>query len=211
MVAARKKRQLFWLIAGAIFVAFFEITSFAGIRMPTALAFPLFLSFTLVFGYETLWHGLKAFASFNLRSINFLMLIAVVGAFYLGEYPEGAIVIILYTLAEKLEDLGLEKSRSALDSLVNAMPKSLQIAGSDHVLPLEQVAVGTCVVIKPFQMIPIDGVVTKGLSFVDESAITGEPLAKDKREGDAVYAGSFNKQGSLEIQVSQIAADSTIE
>lgn len=200
-----------WLIVGSIFIGIFEFLSLAGVHLPNPIALPFFLIFTLAFGHQTLWHGLQALMSFNFKSINFLMLIAVVGAFYLKEYPEGTIVIILFTLAERLEDIGIAKSQSALDSLINKMPKTVTIQGQDIPVDISQVKIGSIIQVKPAQMIPLDGIVRSGLSFVDESSITGEPLAKDKRVGDPIFAGSLNKQGFLEVEVTKISSESTIE
>jgi Cd2+/Zn2+-exporting ATPase len=203
--------KIVWLVAGAIFVAIFEFLSLAGVHLPDTIALPFFLTFTLFFGYETLWHGWKALIHFNIKSINLLMLIAVAGAFYLKEYPEGTIVIILFTLAERLEDIGIAKSQSALDSFLNQIPKMIWVKNQENPVEISEIKVGTWILIKPGQMIPLDGIVKSGTSFVDESAITGEPLAKDKRIGDEIFAGSLNKQGFLEVEVTKISADSTIE
>ena len=84
---------------------------------------PFFLVLIFVIGYQTLWHGLKALATLNFKSIQALMLIAVCGAWLLGKYEEAAVVIVLYTLAEKLEDIGIAKSQSAMNALFQQMPK----------------------------------------------------------------------------------------
>lgn len=206
-----KESKLQWLIFGSIFIGIFEFLSLAGIHLPKPLALPFFLTFTIAFGYQTIWHGLQALLALNFKSINFLMLIAVAGAFYLGEYPEGTIVIILFTLAERLEDLGIAKSQSALDSLINKMPKTVLVKGEIKAIDVANISIGTTILIKPGQMIPLDGIVRDGLSFVDESAITGEPIAQDKRPGDSIFAGSLNRQGFLEVEVTKTASDSTIE
>lgn len=205
-----KESKLIWLGIGAAFIAVFEFLSLAGIRLPDLIALPFFLTFTLIFGYQTLWHGLQSLIHFNFRSINALMLIAVAGAFYLKEYPEGAIVIILFTLAERLEDIGIEKSQSAIDELISKMPKMAQVKGKTQEIPINQVQGGEIILVKPFDMIPLDGIVKSGVSFVDEAAITGEPIAKDKRNGDLVFAGTLNKNGFLEVEVTKTSSDSTI-
>lgn len=82
-----KESKLIWLGIGAVFIAVFEFLSLAGIRLPDPIALPFFLAFTLIFGYQTLWHGFQSLIHLNFKSINALMLIAVSGAFYLKEYP----------------------------------------------------------------------------------------------------------------------------
>ncbi len=205
-----KEAKIKWLIACSIFIGIFEFLSLAGIRLQDQIALPFFLIFTLIFGYQALWHGLKALISFDMRSINALMLIAVTGAFYLREYPEGTIVIILFSLAERLEDVGIEQSQSAIDKLMNRMPKTAQVKGKYQEIPIDQVVIGETILIKPFEMIPLDGIVKYGSSFVDEAAITGEPIFKDKREGDLVFAGTLNKQGFLEVAVTKISSESVL-
>ncbi len=205
-----KESKLIWLGCGAVFVAIFEFLSLAGIRLPDQIALPFFIIFTFLFGYKTLWHGFQSLLDLNFRNINALMLIAVSGAFYLKEYPEGAIVIVLFTLAERLEDMGIAKSRSAIDQLINKMPKMVKIKDKSEEVPVDQVQIGQIMLVKPFAIIPLDGTVISGVSFVDEAAITGEPIAKDKREGDLVFAGTVNKQGFLEVAVTKISSDSTL-
>jgi Cd2+/Zn2+-exporting ATPase len=177
--------------------------------LPYFIEIPLFLAIILGIGYKTLWHGLKALLQLNFKSINALMLIAVIGAFYLGKYEEAAVVIVLYTLAEKLEDLGIEKSQSALGVLIEKMPKVVSIKGKQDPILLTDVQVGDILIIKPSDMIALDGKVVAGSSYVDESTITGEPVPQDKYEGDSVYAGTLNKQGYLEIEIQKRSQDTT--
>ncbi len=111
------------------------------------------------------------------------MTIAVIGAFYLEKYEEAAIVIVLYNLAEKLEDFGIQQSKTSLSSLAEKMPKTALIKGRDYPVPVSQVKIDDVVVVKPGEMIPLDGKVLFGFTAVDEATITGEPIAKDKMVG----------------------------
>ncbi|MGA8163973.1 MAG: cation-translocating P-type ATPase [Waddliaceae bacterium] len=201
--------KLLWLLIAGILVAIFEFLSLAGIKLPPSQAIPIFTLIILLIGYGTLVKGIQAFANLNFRSINLLMVIAVAGAFYLGEYEEAAVVIVLFTLAEKLEDIGIAKSRSSLDRLLDQMPKQALLKGKEKPVNPSLIRLGEVIVVKPHQMIPLDGDVVAGQSFVDESSITGEPIAQDKRKGDRVFAGTWNKQGVLEIKVAKKAEDST--
>lgn len=197
-----------WLLFATLVVGTLEFLSLAGIRMPHNIEVPFFFFFILLIGYQTLWHGLQALVTLNFKSINALMLIAVTGAWYLGKYEEAAVVIVLYTLAEKLEDIGIEKSQSALNSLIAKMPKFVFLKNQTQVA-VDAVKVGDIIVIKPGEMIPLDGKVVSGVSFVDESSITGEPIPQEKFVEDAVYAGTLNKQGYLEVEVSKTAQNTT--
>lgn len=202
-----------WLIFSLAVVAVFEFFSLAGRHLPPLVGAPLFAALIIAVGWRTIWNGLKALAKLNFRSINLLMVIAVVGAFYLGQYEEAAVVIVLFTLGETLEKFGIQSSKTALQSLVDRTPKTARIknqASGEKVLPLAEIAVGDILVIKPSDMIAMDAEVVSGASSVDESTITGEPLPKDKHAGDFVFAGTLNMQGYLEAKVTKLAADSTL-
>lgn len=195
--------KFLWLLFATALVGILEFLALAGIHLPSSIGIPFFLLFILLIGHQTLWHGLYALASFNFKSINALMLIAVLGACFLGQYEEAAVVIVLYTLAEKLEEIGMDRSQSALNSLIKKMPKFVQLKDQDLQVPVHEVKVGQLIVVKPGEMIPLDGRVVAGSSFVDESTITGEPIPQDKLPDDHVYAGTLNKQGYLEIEVTK--------
>ncbi|NGX57412.1 MAG: putative cadmium-transporting ATPase [Chlamydiae bacterium] len=203
-------RKFLWLFFSSVFVVTLELLSLIGITLPDTIALPFYIFLILVIGYHTLFEGFKALFTLNFKSINLLMLIAVCGALYLGKYEEAAVVIVLYTLAEKLEDLGILKSKSALKILVDQMPKELTVKGEEKPVSLSSIKLGDIVVIKPGGMIPIDGEVVEGLSSVDESTITGEPIPRDKSPGDAIYSGTLNNQGYLEVKVTALPQDSTL-
>lgn len=198
-----------WLLLSVALVGVFEFLSLAGWHLPAAVGAPFFAAIILAVGWRTILSGLKALAKLNFKSINLLMVIAVVGAFYLGQYEEAAVVIVLFTLGERLEDFGIETSKSALQSLVERAPKTAEVKGKGEV-PVEQVRVGDILIIKPSDQIAMDGEIVTGASSVDESTITGEPLPKDKHPGDQVFAGTLNKQGYLEVRVTRAAQDSTL-
>ncbi len=201
----RHDKRFLWLIFATLLVGGLEFLDLAGMRLPEPIALPFFLFFILVIGHDTLWNGLRALLTLNFKSIQTLMLIAVAGALYLGKYEEAAVVIVLYTLAEKLEVMGLEKSQSALDALLQKMPKFVTLKTEQRQIPVEKVKSGDILLIKPGEMIALDGKVIAGFSYVDESTITGESIPKDKSAEDLVYAGTLNKQGILEIEVLKTA------
>ncbi|MDR0834809.1 MAG: cation-translocating P-type ATPase [Candidatus Symbiothrix sp.] len=186
-----------------------EILSILGIDLPMPYAPCIYAVLILLIGYEVLWEGLQALFKVQFDSINLLMLIAVCAAFYLGEYTEALVVIALYILGEKLEDRGLDKSKSALDGLVSKSPKKACVKDLGNEIPVEEVAVGTIIQVKPHDLIPLDGEVTSGETAVDESNITGEPVAKEKRTGDTVFAGTLNQGGFIEIKTTKAASDTT--
>ncbi len=211
-----------WMIFSVTIVAVFEFLSLADIdvfryivpeRYSRWLAAGFFAAIIIAIGWRTLFSGLQALAKINFKSINLLMTIAIIGAFYLGEYEEAAVVVVLFTLGETLEKFGIASSKSALQALVDRTPKMAAIknaAGQILEIPVEEINVGDILVLKPSDMISLDAEVVSGSSSVDESTITGEPLPKDKHEGDLVFAGTLNMQGYLEARVTKLAADSTL-
>lgn len=197
------------LLSAVILVVGFEILSLSGIHIPNPYAPFVFLVFILGIGYPVIWKGLKALWKINFSSINLLMLIAVAGAYYLGEYPEAAVVIVLYVLGERLEDIGLENSRTALESLVAQTPKTAYVKSEGGEVPIDRIAVGTLLQIKPHTLIPMDGIIESGESAIDESNITGEPIPKDKRMEDLVFAGTMNRSGFIEVRTTKRSEDTT--
>ena len=141
-------------------------------------------------------------------NINFLVAIASVGALYIGQYTEAAAVVFFFMLAEFFEDLGVERSRRALESLLKRSPKTAILANGEKV-SVNSVAIGDIVIIRPGDLIPLDGKVIKGLSSVDEATITGESIPADKRVDNIVFAGTLNLNGYLEILVTKTSKDST--
>jgi Zn2+/Cd2+-exporting ATPase len=206
--------KFLWLIFSVALVAVFEILSLLGedYKLRRDLALPFFAVIILAVGWRMLRSGLKALAKLNFRSINLLMTIAVGGAFYLGEYEEAAVVVVLFSLGERLEQFGIQSSKSALQALVDRTPKTALIRreNAEQKLKLEEIKIGDILIIKPSDMIALDAEVLNGASSIDESTITGEPLPKDKHKGDQVFAGTLNMQGYLEAEVTKTAKDTTL-
>ena len=201
-----------WLLLSVALVGVFEFLSLAGWHLPPLVGAPFFAAVILAVGWRTILNGLKALAKLNFKSINLLMVIAVAGAFYLGQYEEAAVVIVLFALGERLEEFGIQTSKSALQALVDRTPKTARVKneGGMKEIPIAEVAVGDLLIIKPSDMIALDAEITSGSSSVDESTITGEPLPKDKHIGDLVFAGTLNLQGYLEARVTKLSADTTL-
>ncbi|MBI4418802.1 MAG: cadmium-translocating P-type ATPase [Ignavibacteriales bacterium] len=200
---------LFQTLAGAaLFIA--GLILFAS-GAPALVATVSYLSAIVVSGWRIALRAVKAVRSFSL-DMNFLMTIAVIGAVAIGEHAEGAAVIVLFAVSLLLEALATDRSRRAIESLMNLSPPTatIRVAGSETVVPVEDVATGQTIIIRPGERVPLDGVILDGSSSVDQSAITGESIPVGKNAGDAVYAGSINQRGALEVRVSKAAGDSTI-
>jgi Cd2+/Zn2+-exporting ATPase len=149
-------------------------------------------------GYFVLKDALKGLFNQRFLNINFLVSIAALGAIYIDQLTEAAAVIFFFSLAEMFEDFGLERSRRAVEALVKKSPQTATLKNGNKVA-VEQVNVGDVVVVRPGDLIPLDGIVFKGSSAIDEATITGESVPKDKIKGDVVFAGTINQNGYLDL------------
>ena len=155
--------------------------------------------------------GLRALRRLEL-DMHFLMTAAILGALVIGEYVEDASIAFLFGLAELLEDHAVVRARRSLQALVDLAPPTARVvrAGTELDVPAGDVAVGEVVRVRPGERVPVDGVVSEGRSWVDQSPITGEPMPVEKSPGAEVYAGSGNQGGYLEVRTSKAAADTTL-
>jgi Cd2+/Zn2+-exporting ATPase len=204
-----KDTKFIFLLFAVFLVITLEIFSLINISIPMPYAPYIFSVFILGIGYKVIWNGMKALLRFKFSSINLLMLLAVLGAFYLGEYPEGAVVIVLYVLGERLEDIGIEKSKASLNELVKNSPKTAIIKGLLQPVEIEKIPIGSILQIKAGEMIPLDGKIIVGETSVDEASITGESIPKDKCIGDLLFAGTINKNGYIEMETTKLSIDTT--
>ena len=164
-------------------------------------------------GTSTLKKGWTALRHFNLN-INLLMSVAVIGALLIGQFPEAAVVIFLFTLAEKIEAASLDRARNAISALQAHAPESALVRqenGTWQLSPSNQINVGQIVRARPGERIALDGIVSSGTSSVNQAPITGESMPVFKNKGDAVFAGSLNEDGSLEYQVTAAAGSTTLD
>lgn len=172
------------------------------------------LALTSIFsgGLSTYKKGWIALKNRNLN-INALMSIAVTGAMAIGHWPEAAMVMFLFTLAEVIEAKSLDRARNAIRGLMDLAPEIATVRqddGSWMEMPAKAVPLGAVVRLRPGERIALDGVVTNGRSTVNQAPITGESLPVDKAEGDSVFAGTINESGSFEYRVTAEASHSTL-
>lgn len=198
------------LAATLLLIIPLEILSLFSVHLPKFVEYPLFAAIIFFFGRDVIIGGLQSLVRLRFSNINLLMTVATFGAVYLGELEEAVIIIVLFAVSEALEEFGIERSQNALEELVEKAPKTALLKGQDTKTPIEKIVVNDIVVVKPGDYIPLDGVVVKGESLVDESSITGEPLPKNKYMGELVFAGTLNSQGYLEIKVTKTSKDTTL-
>lgn len=189
-------------------VAFFspDTMVFKGIGMAVAAA-AIWLA-----GFSTYRKGFAALLQGRLN-INALMTVAVTGAFLIGQWPEAAMVMALYAIAEMIEGRAVDRARNAIKSLLDLTPDSAEVRQPDgtwQTLPSAAVAIGATVRVKPGARIPLDGTVASGTSAVNQAPVTGESIPVDKAAGDLVFAGTINETGTLEVTVTAEASNTTL-
>ena len=189
----------------------------AGWLAPEASAWKLFglalaASAIWLAGFDVYKKGIAALRRGRLN-INALMTVAVSGAFVIGQWPEAAMVMALYALAEAIEARAVDRARNAIQGLLALAPEEASLRQADGgwlAVPVAQVAVGAVLRVKPGERVPMDGVVRAGHTSIDQAPVTGESIPVDKTAGDAVFAGTINVSGTIEFEVSAPASNSTL-
>ena len=163
-------------------------------------------------GLDTLKKGWIALRNFSLN-MNFLMSLAVIGAAIIGQWPEAAVVIFLFALAEMIEALSLDRARNAIKGLMAMAPDQATVqegTGEWREIPTTQVVLAALVRVKPGERVPLDGVVTTGQTTINQAPITGESMPVVKQPGDQVFAGTINERSAFEYKVTALQANSTL-
>ena len=163
-------------------------------------------------GFDVYKKGFAALRHGRLN-INALMTVAVTGAFAIGQWPEAAMVMALYAIAEAIEARAVDRARNAIKGLLDMAPDQAsvrQVDGSWKVVPVAEVVVGALLRVKPGERVPMDGVVRSGQTSINQAPVTGESIPVDKTTGDSVFAGTINESGTFEFEVTALASDSTL-
>lgn len=145
-------------------------------------------------------------------NVNLMMSIGIIGAFAIGEYTSSMLIVFFMTLAHYLEEFTVTRSRQAIKELIKLAPKTarIKIDGREIEVDVNKLKLGDVVVVRPGEKIPVDGIVVKGLSSVNQSHITGESMPVEKTLGDKVFAAAFNENGYLEIKTIRVGEDTTL-
>ncbi|MBE3555440.1 MAG: heavy metal translocating P-type ATPase, partial [Thermicanus sp.] len=172
----------------------------------------LFLSSYLLVGGRVVSQAVKNLVRGQLFDETFLMTLATIGAFAIGELPEGAAVMLFYVIGESLQDLAVHRSRKSIRSLLSLRSDYANLLIGEMVkeVPPEEIEVGDLILVRPGERIPLDGKVVKGSSSLDTSALTGESMPREVKVGDEVLSGSINLNGLLTMEVTKKAGESTV-
>ena len=206
-MSKKQKKTLVRIILSAVLLVAAALIPVGGI-----VKLVLFLIPYAVIGWDVLWKAIRNIAHGQVFDENFLMAIATVGAFALGEYPEGVAVMLFYQVGELFQSYAVVRSRQSIAALMDIRPDYANIEQDGKLVQVdpEDVAVGDTIVIKAGEKIPLDGVVLEGSSAVDTAALTGESLPRDVDPGDDVVSGCINQSGLLKVRVTKVFGESTV-
>ncbi|HOV26075.1 MAG TPA: heavy metal translocating P-type ATPase [Pseudobacteroides sp.] len=182
------------------------------IALPFWIRLIFYITSYLLMGSKVVIRALKNMLKGRVFDENFLMSIATIGAFAIGEYPEGVAVMLFYQIGEFFQNTAVNRSRKSIAALMDIRPDFANLMIGDELQRVspEQVKIGDKIIVKPGEKIPLDGVVSEGSSTLDTSALTGESIFRKVDVGDTVLSGSINKNGVLTISVTKAFGESTV-
>ena len=204
------KKAIAQLILGAVCMALGLALSHFGAPMPAYLA--AYLIGYVILGREVVWTAVRNLTSGHVFDENFLMSVATIGAFLVGDFAEAVGVMLFFQIGELFEHIAVEKSRSQIMDAVDMRPETVQWEhdGKIETIPAEEAEVEDILVVRPGDRIPLDGVVVEGESFLDTSAVTGEPVPVRVQKGDELVSGCVNTSGLLRMQVIKPLSESMV-
>ena len=221
----RQKKTLIRIIIAAVLLVVIAIAEpliesmeppFQAVPLAKIVTFVLYLIPYLVIGCDILKKAFKGILNGQVMDENFLMAVATVGAFCLGEYREGVAVMLFYQIGELFQSVAVGKSRRNIAALMDIRPDSANLVteedGKETVKSVDpsEVSLGSLIEVRPGEKIPIDGMVERGTSSVDTSALTGESVPRSISEGDEVVSGSINQSGVIYIRTTKLFGESTV-
>lgn len=198
------------IISGLLTVSAFGLAHTG--EIPSSAEISVYLIAIVIGGYHWSMEGIEELIHERKMGIEILMLAATIGSALLGIWDEAAFLVFLYSGAEGLEHYAYAKTRGSIRELLKLAPKMVRIIanGKEIIAPVEDLRVGDVFMVRPGEAISTDGVVTGGRSSIDESPVTGESIPVEKSEGERVFAGTLNKEGSLEIKAAASFRDNTL-
>jgi len=212
MTKKLKKRLKKILIGAALFIVAILCNRFIPLVEETVIGLLLFLAAYFVIGGDVIKKACMNIAKGQVFDENFLMLLATVGAFFVGEYHEAAAVMLFYQVGEWFQAYAVNNSRKSIKELMNIRPDYANVIrnGEEVVVSPDEVALDEIIVVKPGERVPLDGIVVKGNTTLDTMALTGESMPREAAVGDTVISGCINLTGVLEVKVTKVFAESTV-
>ena len=203
----KQKKVLTRIVIAAVLMVVFSF-----LPVERYIAFALFMIPYLVIGYDILLKAWKGILNRQVFDENFLMAVATVGAIALGEYREGVAVMLFYQIGELFQSYAVGKSRRNISELMDIRPDYANIErdGEIEEVDPDEVEIGSIIVVKPGEKVPIDGIIIEGTTTLNTSALTGESIPRDATEGDEVISGCINMTGVLRIRTTKEFGESTV-
>ena len=203
----KQKKTLLRILLAALLLVAAALLPAEGLWKALAFAVPW-----LVIGYDVLWDAVRGIAHGQVFDEKFLMAVATIGAFAVGEYPEAAAVMLFYQIGEWFQSIAVGRSRKSIAALMDIRPEFAVVLrdGQEEEVDPEEVSVGETILIRPGDRIPLDGTVLEGQSSLNTAALTGESLPVDVAPGDRVVSGSINMTGVLQVRAESAYEDSTV-
>ncbi|WP_297429914.1 heavy metal translocating P-type ATPase [Clostridium sp.] len=207
VVEENDKSEIIRLIIGAIIFGIATVMKFSN---STELL--LYLTSYILIGGEVILGAFRNIIKGQVFDENFLMSIATIGAFAIGEYPEGVAVMLFYQIGEMFQDMAVNRSRKSISALMDIRPDFANLKENNDIKKVdpEDVRIGDVIVVKPGEKVPLDGKIIEGSSMVDTAALTGESVPREVGIGDDILSGVINKSGLLTIKVEKEFGDSTV-
>jgi len=206
-MSRKQKKTLARIIAAAVLMAAAALAPLEGY-----LKLIVFLVPYAVIGYDVLWSAMRGILRGQIFDEKFLMAIATVGAFVIGEYTEGCAVMLFYQVGELFQSIAVGKSRKSIAALMDIRPDfaTVKRGGEELELSPEEVEIGEIIIVRPGEKIPLDGEIVAGSTAVNAAALTGESLPQDKTVGQKVISGSINLTGAIEVRTESVYEESTV-
>lgn len=210
-MSKKQKKVLIRIIISSVLLVALMITSKL-VQLNKWLEFVLYLAPYLIIGYDILKKAIKGIAKGQVFDENFLMAVATIGAVALGDFAEGAAVMLFYQIGELFQSVAVGKSRRNITSLMDIRPDyaNVEVDGKLEKVDPDDVKIGTDIIVNPGEKVPIDGVVVSGESTLNTSALTGESVPRSVKSGDEIISGCINLTGVLRIKTSKEFGDSTV-
>lgn len=203
----RQKKALLRILLGIVAFIIAKVLPFKGIYQLAP-----FLIAYLIVGGDVLFKALRNIGRGHIFDENFLMAIATVGAFFVGQYPEGVAVMLFYQIGELFQNIAVNKSRKSISALMDIRPDYANIERDNTLVQVspEEVCIDDIIIVKPGEKVPLDGIVIEGNSSLDTRALTGESLPREITLGDNILSGCININGVLKVKVTKEFGNSTV-